>query len=347
MQRGSGSQFKRLEQGSAKCLEPILTHAATYPCHARGQLGVLWVLCGRECSSFQISPPSAALRGTAADIIVVGVRELYQHGWAADPMLQKVLLIGDAPAAEINFELLREQRERRLQQERERCRLEAEARRQAQVDAQEAAEEARRAAAEEAEALAKVVSAMAEPVNPDQVPSPESSDAAPPDAPEWQTLIPAHLLKDDLDSEAALELSYGVSPTTWRSCAIDLYVTSRTGSEAPPEPEQAASFSQHEPHFQEEEEVIFGQAVWLHVYDLTASFHLPVLNSALLRTGGGLFHAGIEVHGYEYSFGLRERGSGVYACAPRGNAAHVWPGCKKRFPTTCLACSGPCACVDG
>ena len=73
MQRGSGSQFKRLEQGSAKCLEPILTHAATYPCHARGQLGVLWVLCGRECSSFQISPPSAALRGTAADIIVVGV----------------------------------------------------------------------------------------------------------------------------------------------------------------------------------------------------------------------------------------------------------------------------------
>ena len=49
-----------------------------------------------------------------------------------------------------------------------------------------------------------------------QVPSPESSDAAPPDAPEWQTLIPAHLLKDDLDSEAcktlvplaAMELSF-------------------------------------------------------------------------------------------------------------------------------------------
>ncbi|CAE7230357.1 ALMA7 [Symbiodinium sp. CCMP2592] len=118
----------------------------------------------------RISPPSAPLRGTAADIIVVGVRELYQHGWAADPMLQKVLLIGDAPAAEINFELLKEQRERRLQQERERCRQEAEAKRQALADEQEVAEEAaRRAAAAEAEALAKVVSAMDEPVSPDQV----------------------------------------------------------------------------------------------------------------------------------------------------------------------------------
>jgi len=118
----------------------------------------------------RISPPSAPLRGTAADIIVVGVRELYQHGWAADPMLQKVLLIGDAPAAEINFELLKEQRERRLQQERERCRQEAEAKRQALADEQEVAEEAaRRAAAAEAEALAKVVSTMDEPVSPDQV----------------------------------------------------------------------------------------------------------------------------------------------------------------------------------
>ena len=38
------------------------------------------------------------------------------------------------------------------------------------------------------------------------------------------------------------------------------------------------------------QEVIFGQAVWLHVYDLTASFHLPVLNSALLRTGAQGIH---------------------------------------------------------
>ena len=34
-----------------------------------------------------------------------------------------------------------------------------------------------------------------------------------------------------------------------------------------------------------EQEVTCGQPVWLHVYDLTDSFQLPVLNSALRRAG--------------------------------------------------------------
>mmetsp|Transcript_5746 Transcript_5746/g.21862 ORF Transcript_5746/g.21862 Transcript_5746/m.21862 type:complete len:340 (+) Transcript_5746:226-1245(+) len=60
----------------------------------------------------QVHMPSPAVRGTAADAILVGVRDLHLQGWGADPTLQRVLLIGDAPAAEINFELLREMRDR-------------------------------------------------------------------------------------------------------------------------------------------------------------------------------------------------------------------------------------------
>ncbi|CAE7861530.1 unnamed protein product, partial [Symbiodinium necroappetens] len=292
----------------------------------------------------RISPPSAALRGTAADIIVVGVRELYQHGWAADPMLQQVLLIGDAPAAEINFELLKEQRERRLQQERERCRQEAEARRQALADEQEVAEAAaRRAAAEEAEALAKVVSGMDEPVSPDQAVlnmsasaaatgsreancpwktvdfSPEGDDPAMSDEANYQTLVPAHLLTG-VDSDECKTL-------------VPLPVALEFSSDLSPPREHAAAESplsaQDFPG-----EVTCGQPVWLHVYDLTDSFQLPVLNSALRRAGAGLFHAGIEVHGYEYSFGLRQRGSGVYTSVPKKNTAHAQLGRRFNLQTS-------------
>lgn len=114
--------------------------------------------------------PSSALRGTAADILVLGVKEIYQYGWASDPMLEKVLLIGDAPAAEINFQLLRELRDREAQQERQR-KLEVETRRQEEErQRQEAAADLEREeAAREAAALQEVVNVMPEPVVAEEV----------------------------------------------------------------------------------------------------------------------------------------------------------------------------------
>eukprot|EP00435_Cladocopium_sp_Y103_P054098 s138_g17.t1 len=65
--------------------------------------------------------------------------------------------------------------------------------------------------------------------------------------------------------------------------------------------------------------------VWLHVYDLTDGFHLPILNSALLAAGAGLFHAGVEVHGNEFSFGMtRHCGTGIYLCEPKSNTGHSY-----------------------
>jgi len=65
--------------------------------------------------------------------------------------------------------------------------------------------------------------------------------------------------------------------------------------------------------------------VWLHVYDLTDGFHLPLINTALLNAGAGLFHAGVEVHGNEFSFGMsRHVGSGMYICEPKRNTGHSY-----------------------
>lgn len=118
----------------------------------------------------RVFKPSSALRGTAADILVLGVKEIYPYGWASDPMLEKVLLIGDAPAAEINFQLLRELRDREAEQERQR-KLEVEIRQQEQERQrqEEAADLEREAAAREAAALQEVVNAMPEPVVAEQV----------------------------------------------------------------------------------------------------------------------------------------------------------------------------------
>ncbi|CAJ1381585.1 unnamed protein product [Effrenium voratum] len=242
---------------------------------------------------------SAALRGTAADILVLGVREIYQYGWAADPMLEKVLLIGDAPAAEINFQLLRELQERRAREERDRLKQIA-AEEERRVCERQEAEEARQAAQREAEHLQQVVDAMEDPVDVEEAKravqywtcdgiylSARHLFAMAAGPSEWQTLVPACLLKD---GGATAE------------CQTLL-------------PMKLAE--------QEAERVEQGEAVWLHVYDLTDNFHVPVLNSALRTAHCGLFHAGVEVFGREFSFGAG-RSSGVYSCAPKGHTGHPY-----------------------
>ncbi|KAJ8613228.1 hypothetical protein CTAYLR_004519 [Chrysophaeum taylorii] len=71
--------------------------------------------------------------------------------------------------------------------------------------------------------------------------------------------------------------------------------------------------------------VPLGPAVRLNVYDLADIGVCIDLSEALSslnkRTLGmwevGIFHAGVEISGVEYSFGYCEYGTGVYACEPR------------------------------
>mmetsp|Transcript_23318 Transcript_23318/g.73036 ORF Transcript_23318/g.73036 Transcript_23318/m.73036 type:complete len:399 (+) Transcript_23318:37-1233(+) len=71
--------------------------------------------------------------------------------------------------------------------------------------------------------------------------------------------------------------------------------------------------------------VPLGPAVRLNVYDLADIGMCVDLSEALAslnkHTMGlwevGIFHAGVEISGVEYSFGYCEYGTGVYACEPR------------------------------
>ena len=67
-----------------------------------------------------------------------------------------------------------------------------------------------------------------------------------------------------------------------------------------------------------------GPTVYLNVYDLSnvggtdLTGTLASLNRTLMRSWDvGLFHAGVEVAGVEYSYGYCEEGTGVFACEPR------------------------------
>lgn len=70
-----------------------------------------------------------------------------------------------------------------------------------------------------------------------------------------------------------------------------------------------------------------GSTVYLHVYDITHEGKIETLNSLLaprlspLKLGG-LFHAGVEVNGKEWSFGYCNLGTGVSGITPRSHPAH-------------------------
>lgn len=113
-----------------------------------------------------ISIPSSVIRGTDVDVITVGVRDFCVQGWNADTMLQRVLLIGDSPAAEVNFELLREMREERRaierEEKKEQRRLESEEQKRKQEQVTEVAR-----LRSEAENTAKIVAKLPGPVSAD------------------------------------------------------------------------------------------------------------------------------------------------------------------------------------
>lgn len=74
-----------------------------------------------------------------------------------------------------------------------------------------------------------------------------------------------------------------------------------------------------------------GAPVLLHVYDLSEDWRVQNLNKVLAHKWspmklGGLFHAGVEVNGLEWSFGMHgaDAGSatGVHCVPPRSHPAH-------------------------
>lgn len=57
--------------------------------------------------------------------------------------------------------------------------------------------------------------------------------------------------------------------------------------------------------------------VLLHIYDIVDSGVLRAANQLLHGFGTGAFHVGVEVYGWEWSFGDSPEGTGVFYCMPR------------------------------
>lgn len=70
-----------------------------------------------------------------------------------------------------------------------------------------------------------------------------------------------------------------------------------------------------------------GLPVLLHVYDVSKHSGVQAINHVLAHKSlplrfGGVFHAGVEVGGREYSFGYAPEGTGVTHCKPREHPGH-------------------------
>lgn len=70
-----------------------------------------------------------------------------------------------------------------------------------------------------------------------------------------------------------------------------------------------------------------GLPVWLHIYDVSQSEGIQKLNWFLANKNapvklGGVFHAGVEVNGLEWSFGFCAKKTGVTCTKPRTHREH-------------------------
>mmetsp|Transcript_85739 Transcript_85739/g.276707 ORF Transcript_85739/g.276707 Transcript_85739/m.276707 type:complete len:289 (+) Transcript_85739:54-920(+) len=67
-----------------------------------------------------------------------------------------------------------------------------------------------------------------------------------------------------------------------------------------------------------------GAPVVLHVYHLSGKRRIKFTNQILRLFGTGVYHAAVEVHGLEWSFGAKRFGTGVFSCVPTGCGAHTY-----------------------
>lgn len=65
-------------------------------------------------------------------------------------------------------------------------------------------------------------------------------------------------------------------------------------------------------------------AVMLRIYDVMGAEVVSGLNCLCRVIDTGAFHAGVEVHGLEWSFGFSEDGSGVFSCTPGECGGHAY-----------------------
>lgn len=73
-----------------------------------------------------------------------------------------------------------------------------------------------------------------------------------------------------------------------------------------------------------------GYCVWVNVYDLGESATLQRTNTISKMFGAGVYHAGVEVFGTEWSYGcMRSPGTGVFNCKPRTAVGHTYRSTTK------------------
>lgn len=67
-----------------------------------------------------------------------------------------------------------------------------------------------------------------------------------------------------------------------------------------------------------------GNAVRVHVYDVSGNPVVTATNRVLSVMGTGAFHAAVEIYGWEWSYGGCSRGTGVFHCPPKECEAHKY-----------------------
>ncbi|CAE7949513.1 unnamed protein product, partial [Symbiodinium sp. KB8] len=78
--------------------------------------------------------------------------------------------------------------------------------------------------------------------------------------------------------------------------------------------------------------------VTVHIYDVTGTASMKVVNGVLRPFGAGVFHAAVEVHGREWSYGQTSRGHGIFESQPAACQRHsyresVHMGCTDLAPS--------------
>mmetsp|Transcript_117743 Transcript_117743/g.305567 ORF Transcript_117743/g.305567 Transcript_117743/m.305567 type:complete len:311 (-) Transcript_117743:62-994(-) len=90
--------------------------------------------------------------------------------------------------------------------------------------------------------------------------------------------------------------------------------TSSVALPAPPPTQLQAPLAPQQP--------VASHPVVLHIYHLSGKRRIKFANRILRMFGTGAYHAAVEVHGVEWSFGAKRLGTGVFACPPGECSAH-------------------------